>query len=449
MVIIQGLLPPSEHKVNAMYRRYIFTGVILAVLAACSVRKETTVAGNSPNDALPAPYETKSVMNFSHVVGWSNGQTPKAPVGFSVVKYAEGFENPRWMYVTSNGDVLVAEANTHHPFVEKVGAVFVGANKSNSMQKSADRITLLRDADKDGTPEVRETFLEKLNQPFGMLVLGEWFYVANTDGLWRYPYKAGQTRITEKGKKITDLPAGKHNRHWTRNIISNKDGSKIYIAVGSGSNVGENGMEAELLKAAVLEINPDGSDLKVYAGGLRNPVGMDWAPGTNVLWTVVNERDELGDDLVPDYLTHVEEGGFYGWPYVYIGQHVDPRIPEQPEITKNTIVPDVLLGPHTASLGLVFYKGSSFPKKYHNGAFIVQHGSWNRSTLSGYKVIFVPFNNGKPSGNPEDFLTGFMADLEKDKVHGRPVGAAVMPDGAMLITDDVTNIIWRVSATSK
>lgn len=427
----------------------MFKGVtiicLLFALLSCKAKKEMTQNHPSKNDTLPPPYDTKSVKNFSNVVGWEDGQLPKAPDGFTVRKYADGFENPRWLYVTSGGDILVAESNSNHPLVERIGAFFIGANKSNNLHQSADRITLLRDTNNDGTPDVRSTFLDNLNQPFGMLVLGNWFYVANTDGLVRYPYAAGQTKITEKGKKIIDLPAGKYNRHWTRNILANKDGSKIYIAVGSGSNVAEHGIEAELLKANILEVNPDGSGLKVYASGLRNPVGMDWAPGSNALWTVVNERDELGDNLVPDYLTHVEEGGFYGWPYVYYGDHVDPRVTQKPEIVKNTIIPDVSLGSHTASLGLVFYTENSFPKIYHDGAFVVQHGSWNRSTLSGYKVMFVPFRNGKPSGKPEEFLTGFIHDLDREKVNGRPVCAALLKDGSMLITDDVTNTIWRIS----
>lgn len=432
-----------------MFNRYLIAIVVVS-FSSCKVEKQTTTQETSSSNGLPAPYATKSAKNFSNVVGWKNGNTPKAPEGFTVKKYAEGFENPRWMYVTPNRDVLVAESNSNHPLIERIGAFFIGANKSNNLNKSADRITLLRDTTNDGVPDMREIFLAKLNQPFGMLILGNWFYVANTDGLWRYPYKAGQTKITEQGKKIASLPAGKHNRHWTRNIIANKDGSKIYIAVGSGSNVAENGFESEKHKAAILVVNPDGTDLKVFASGLRNPVGMDWAPGTNTLWTVVNERDELGDDLVPDYLTHVEEDGFYGWPYVYFGQHVDPRITvKHPAYVKNTIVPDVALGAHTASLGLTFYDGTSFPEKYLGGAFVVQHGSWNRSTLSGYKVIFVPFSKGKPSGNPEDFLTGFIDDLSHEKVYGRPVCATLLPDESLLITDDVTNIIWRVSTDKK
>jgi len=374
---------------------------------------------------------------------------PMAPAGFNVTIYADAFQNPRWLYVTPNGDILVAESNSNHPLLERIGALFIGATRSNSMKHSADRITLLRDANHDGVPEVRETFLSHLNQPFGMLALGNWFYVANTDGLWRFPYTPGQTKISGKGDKIVDLPAGKHNRHWTRNLIANAEGSKIYIAVGSGSNVAEYGMANELLRADILEINPDGSDLRVYASGLRNPVGMGWAVGTKTLWTVVNERDELGDELVPDYFTHVEEDGFYGWPYVYYGQHEDPRVKDKPVMAKAAIVPDMNLNSHTASLGLAFYTQKAFPEKYHNGAFIVQHGSWNRSILSGYKVLFVPFQNGKPSGKPEDFLTGFIVNLEKEKVHGRPVGVVVLPDGSLLITDDVTNTIWQVRYAAK
>jgi glucose/arabinose dehydrogenase len=351
------------------------------------------------------------------------------------------------MYITPNGDILVAESNSNHPLGEKIGGTLIGASKSNNLSKSADRITLLRDHDNDGIPETHDVFLEKQAQPFGMLVLDEWFYVGNTDAIWRFPYESGQTRIIGDGEKIAVLPAGKHNRHWTRNIIASADGRKLYVAIGSGSNVGEHGIENELLRANILEMDIDGGNERVYAAGLRNPVGMAWAPGGKTLWTVVNERDELGDDLVPDYLTGVREGGFYGWPYTYYGNHDDPRVEEpRPEAVNETIVPDVQLGSHTASLGLVFYTNNAFPEKYRNGAFIAQHGSWNRSTLAGYKVVFVPFVDGKPSGKPEDFLTGFIADLEKDKVRGRPVGLVVMPDGSLLVADDVNGVIWRVTA---
>ena len=394
---------------------------------------------------LPPPYATKSHMNYSHVKGWAHGETPRAPAGFQVDLYADGFENPRWMYALPNGDVLVAESNSNHSFFTKIGAAIVGANKSNSMKHSVDRITLLRDTDHNGIPEFRSVFLRNLEQPFGMLLIGNYFYVANTNALLRYPYAPGDTQITAAAEKILDLPAGKINRHWTRNIITNKDHSKIYIAVGSGTDHAEKGIANEKMRAGILEINPDGTGLRIYAAGLRNPVGMGWAPGTATLWAAVNERDLLGDNLVPDYLTSVKEGAFYGWPYSYYGRHMDPRVKEQaPELVNRAVVPDVRLGAHTASLGLAFYTGRNFPEKYRNGAFIAQHGSWNRKPVSGYKVLFVPFNAGRPSGEPEDFLTGFIKDSTASVVRGRPVGLLVLKDGAMLVTDDKTNRIWRV-----
>lgn len=421
-----------------------FTGLIISLLVLATTNAQTV-------DSLPPISASKSYSNYSNVIGWKNGRTPKAPPGFTVTKYADGFKNPRWMYVTPNGDVLVAQSNSNYPLWKKIGAWFIGASKSKSFKNSSDLITLLRDVDKDGSPDERAVFLEKeLDQPFGMLVLDDWFYVANTNGLLRFPYKPGQSQLSGKAEKITTLPAGKANRHWTRNITANKDGSKIYIAVGSGSNVGEKGAEAEFMKAAILEIDPDGSGLRIFASGLRNPVGMDWNPVTGDLWTAVNERDGLGNNLVPDYLTSVRENGFYGWPYVYNGQNEDPRVKWVPSAqVENTLLPDVNVGPHTASLGLMFYTGDSFPDKYRNGAFVVQHGSWNRQVLSGYKVVFVPFENGEQTGKPEDFLTGFIVDGKKDEVYGRPVGAAVLLDGSMLITDDVTNTIWRISWDGK
>ncbi|CAN5721176.1 sorbosone dehydrogenase family protein [soil metagenome] len=427
------------------------TSKMICIKAFCSIASLLIISmpgySQHKKDTLPAPYATRSSMNFSKVIGWKDGKMPTAPKGFKVTRYADGFQNPRWMYVTPNGDLLVAETNSNYTFIQKAGAVVLGANRADDLSHSADRITLLRDNNKDGIPDEKDSLLTGLNQPFGMLVMGDWLYVGNTNALVRYPYKAGQTKITDSAQKIIDLPAGKFNRHWSRNIIANADNSKIYIAIGSGSNVAEKGIENELLRANILEINPDGSGMRVYASGLRNPVGMGWAPGTATLWTAVNERDELGDNLVPDYLTSVKDGGFYGWPYAYYGQHIDPRVKEQkPDLVKRTIVPDVNLGSHTASLGLAFYTKKSFPIKYQGGAFIAQHGSWNRSVLAGYKVVYVPFVNGKPSGKPQDFLTGFVADLAKEKVHGRPVGVVVLPDGSILVTDDVSNVIWRVSA---
>ncbi|MXN91788.1 sorbosone dehydrogenase family protein [Flavobacterium sp. Sd200] len=373
---------------------------------------------------LPAPFATESVTKNSKMVDWENN-IPKAPAGFTVTKFAGDLDNPRNTYIAPNGDIFVAESGTVH---------------------SADRITLFRDKDKDGTFETRVVFAEKLKQPYGMLVLKNSFYVANTDGLYQYPYKEGDLKLTGTGKKIVELPAGGYNNHWTRNLIANADGSKIYISVGSGSNVGENGMEYEVRRADILEVNPDGTGEIIYAAGIRNPVGMDWNPVNKELWTAVNERDELGDGLVPDYVTSVKKGAFYGWPYAYFGPIEDPRMKgKAPELVAKTIVPDVSVGAHTASLGIAFYTGNTFPDKYKNGAFVGQHGSWNRSVLSGYKVLFVPFKDGKPSGQPEDFLTGFIADEEKAKVYGRPVDVTVMNDGSLLVNDDAGNTLWKVT----
>ncbi|MGA0560004.1 PQQ-dependent sugar dehydrogenase [Larkinella sp. VNQ87] len=436
---------------------FAYSLLLTALLSACgqsnksetSESAETATTEQAEAPAAPdLPPPSESSTHFSNVVGWKDGETPKAPAGFVVTEYARDLENPRQAYVLPNGDVLVVESQTERKgVVKKVESAVSGRAKSENTGKSANRITLLRDANNDGKPELREVFLENLNQPFGMVLVGNTFYVANTDGVLTFPYQTGQTKITAAGKAIRPLPAGGYNNHWTRNLIANADGSKIYISVGSGSNVGENGMEHEVRRACILEMNPDGSGERIYASGLRNPVGMDWAPGTNTLWTAVNERDELGDDLVPDYITGVKEDGFYGWPYAYFGPTEDPRWkgkqPDMSLVTK-TIAPDVALGAHTASLGLTFYDKEAFPEKYRNGAFIGQRGSWNRSAFSGYKVVFVPFQNGKPSGKPEDFLTGFIID-DKD-VHGRPVGVTVLPDGALLVADDAGNRLWRVSA---
>ncbi|MFA6151128.1 MAG: sorbosone dehydrogenase family protein [Chitinophagaceae bacterium] len=351
------------------------------------------------------------------------------------------------MIVAPNGDVLVALSNSERSAKQKIIGAVVGQQKAEVPGKSANQIILYRDKNGDGHPDASYILLSELNQPYGMLIIGNWLYVANTDGVLKFPYKTGDTTITGTGEKILDLPAGGYNNHWTRNLIANAAKTKIYISVGSASNVAEHGMEYEIRRANILEINPDGTGEKIYAGGLRNPVGMDWAPGTNTLWTVVNERDQLGDDLVPDYLTSVQSGAFYGWPYSYFGQNEDPRRKgENPQLIKKAIVPDVTLGAHTASLGLAFYTANQFPDKYRGCAFIGQHGSWNRSELAGYKVAFVPFKNGKPFGKPEDFLTGFIADLEKGTVYGRPVGVSQTKDGALLVADDVSGIIWRIAA---
>lgn len=310
---------------------------------------------------------------------------------------------------------------------------------------------LFRDNNNDGRPELKTVFLTGLNRPFGMLILDNQFYVANTDGTLVYPYRQGQTRLMGKGKKILTLPAGGYNSHWTRNLIARKDGQRIFVTVGSASNVGEYGMKNERRRACILEIKPDGSGERIYASGLRNPQGMDFAPGTNTLWTAGNERDELGDDLVPDFLTSVRENGFYGWPYSYWGQHPDPRLKDRqrPDLVKKAIVPDVNMGPHTASLGLAFEEKLAWPGSYKGAAFIGQHGSWNRAELSGYQVVFVPFKNSKPTGEMQPFLTGFIADKKNRKVYGRPVGVAFDRTGALIIADDAGGVIWRISVPKK
>jgi glucose/arabinose dehydrogenase len=354
---------------------------------------------------------------------------PTPAPGFEVSLFAENLASPRQAYVLPNKDVLVVEARREWP---------------DRPQKSANRITLFRDTNGDGKPDVREAFLTGLNMPHGMLLLGNWFYVANTNAVMRYPFRGG-IKIDAKGEKILDLPAG---GHYTRNLLADPVGKKVYVAVGSTTNVDEQRIdEKDPRRAAILEINPDGSAMRVFAGGLRNPVGMDWEPRTKTLWTVVNERDLLGDDLVPDFLTSVKEGAFYGWPYSYFGQNEDPRKKGQrPDLVAKAIKPDYALGAHTAALGLVFYDGKTFPPRYHGGAFIGMHGSWNRSKMVGYKVAFVPFRNGKPAGPLEDILTGFIADESKYEAYGRPVGVTVAPDGSLLVADDAGGKVWRVSA---
>ncbi len=387
------------------------------------------VVGPADQLMLPPPNHTDSNEKRSNIMGWPEGRTPTALPGFRVTAFAENMASPRELYTLPNGDILVAETPR-------------GGTPPSGRPT---RITLLRDADQDGQPEVREVFLENdLNRPHGMAVIGDRFYVGNTDGVVMFPYQTGQTQITARGEKLLDLPTG---GHYTRNVAAKPDGSKLYISVGSRTNVDENGMDAQdPRRAAVLEINPDGSGMRVFAGGLRNPVGLRFQPGTDTLWTVVNERDRLGDDLVPDLLTSVRDGAFYGWPYTYFGKNVDPRkAGERPDLVAKAISPDYSLGPHVAPLGLTFYTGTTFPAEYHGGAFIGLHGSWNRSQFNGYKVAFIPFENGRPSGNPQDFLTGFIANTADSTVYGRPVGVTVMQDGSLLVADDGGNVVWRVA----
>jgi len=409
-------------------------------------------AGTGPTPKLPPPKKSLlPTVNVAPAEGWPSGAKPTPADGLAVSAYASGLEHPRWIYVLPNGDVLVAETDAPAKH-DEVGGIknFVMKREmksAGSSTPSANRITLLRDADGDGIPETKTVFLQGLNSPFGMALVGNNLYVANTDALMRFPYKEGQTQITAPGIKIVGLPAGKINHHWTKNVIASRDGSRLYVTVGSNSNAGENGIENETNRAAILEIDPKNGDTRVFASGLRNPNGLGWEPQSGALWTAVNERDELGSDLPPDYMTSVKDGGFYGWPYSYYGQHIDDRVkPQRPDMVAKAIVPDYALGPHTASLGLVFYDGKLLPQRYAGGVFIGQHGSWNRKPHSGYKVIFVPFSGGHPSGPPEDVLTGFLS--ADGKALGRPVGVAVDRAGALLVADDVGNTVWRVTAAT-
>jgi glucose/arabinose dehydrogenase len=422
---------------------------IVALLGACTEAAKLPVdAGMGAKPELPPPVRRAlPTVNVAKAVGWQAGAMPTPAPGMHVNAFAQGLEHPRWLYVLPNGDVLVAETNA--PPKPEDGKGIKGFFMKKLMKKagsgipSANRITLLRDTDGDGVADQHSVFIANLNSPFGMALVGSDFYVANTDAVVRFPYSPGAMSISAPGVQVAPLPGGPLNHHWTKNLIASPDGTRLYATVGSNSNIAEHGMEREVNRAAILEIVPATGKVELFASGLRNPNGMDWEPVTGMLWTVVNERDELGSDLVPDYLTSVQRGGFYGWPYSYYGQHVDTRpVPARPDLVAKAIVPDYALGPHTASLGLVFYDGDWFPPKYRGGAFIGQHGSWNRKPASGYKVIFVPFATGKPSGAHEDILTGFRVG---DVAYGRPVGVTVAGDGALLVADDVGNIVWRVA----
>ncbi|MFZ1425956.1 MAG: sorbosone dehydrogenase family protein [Geminicoccaceae bacterium] len=420
-------------------------------LAAAAAEAQSPPVGFGPDPALPKPEKSLlPTVNIATAKGWPQGETPTAASGLAVAAFAADLAHPRWLYVLPNGDVLVAESNSQpkestgvKDWVTKQVMKVAGAGPA-----SADRITLLRDADGDGKPETRTVFLQNLRSPFGMALVGNDFYVANTDAVVRFPYEDGQTEITAAGAKLVDLPAGPINHHWTKNLIASPDGSKLYVTVGSNSNVGENGMENERDRAAILEVDRASGSSRVFASGLRNPNGLAWQPQTGELWTAVNERDELGDNLVPDYMTSVRDGAFYGWPYSYFGPNVDERVqPPRPDLVATAVAPDYALGAHTASLGLCFYTANALPEHYRSGAFIGQHGSWNRSEPAGYKVIFVPFADGRPAGLPEDVLTGFLD--EGGSALGRPVGVAVDGKGALLVADDVGNVIWRVTPAAQ
>ncbi|HEX2724088.1 MAG TPA: sorbosone dehydrogenase family protein [Gemmatimonadaceae bacterium] len=433
----------------AQWRIVVSLASSLAIAACATPARLPVDAGIGPQPVLPKPRTSLiPTINVVDAKAWKKGQTPKSADGTTVTAFAAGLQHPRWLHVLPNGDVLVAETNG--PPRPEDGKGIKGyffklfQKKAGGAVPSANRITLLRDTDGDGVADVTALFIGDLNSPFGMALVGNTLYVANADAVVRFPYTPGATRITASAVKVTDLPGGKLNHHWTKSLIASPDGSKLYAGVGSNSNVAENGIEKENERAAIWEIDPVTGTHRVYASGLRNPVGMSWVPATGALWVAVNERDELGSDLVPDYMTSVREGGFYGWPYSYYGDHVDSRVkPPRPDLVATAIVPDYALGPHTASLGLTYASGTSLPAHLDGGMFVGQHGSWNREPRSGYKVIFVPFTNGRPSGKPIDVLTGFVK--ENGDAMGRPVGVAIDKRGGLLVADDVGNTVWRVS----
>jgi glucose/arabinose dehydrogenase len=434
-----------------MTRKQLVLASALLALSLSAGAQTSYPVGWGPNPALPAPERSLiPTLNVAPAEPWPKGAHPVPAPGLAVSAYASGLEHPRWVYVLPNGDVLVAETNK--PPEEKEPTSIRGAVQKHEQKKagagapSANRITLLRGVDANGAAATRTAFLEGLHGPFGMALVGHNLYIANADALLRFPYKTGDTRITAKGVKVMDLPAG-INHHWTKNVVASPDGNTLYVSVGSNSNAAEAGIEAEQGRAAIWEYDIASGKSHIYATGLRNPVGMAFHPQSRALWTSVNERDELGNDLVPDYMTAVKEGAFYGWPYSYYGQHIDDRVkPQRPELVAKAIAPDYALGNHTASLGLTFYDGNLLPQ-YKNGALVSQHGSWNRKPFAGYQLVYVPFNNGKPSGPPQEVLTGF---LSKDAhAYGRPVGVAVDKNGAILLADDVGNTVWRITPAAR
>jgi len=428
---------------------------IAAALAACGGQaklREGEDTGAKP-EIVPPETSLLPVVNIAPARGWNGVDTPTPAAGLAVKAFANGLDHPRWLYVLPNGDVLVAESNAPpgKRGIKGIKGKVMGSlmKKAGSGVPSANRITLLRDADGDGIAETRSVFAQNLTSPFGMALVGDTLFVANADALVKFPYSPGQKQLAAAPRKVIDLPgAGEQlNHHWTKSLIASADGTQLFVGVGSNSNIADNGMEAEANRANILQIDPATGTQRVFASGLRNPVGIAWEPGSGALWAVVNERDELGNDLVPDYLTRVDAGAFYGWPYSYWGQHVDARVkPQKPDLVATTRVPDFALGSHVAPLGLTFATGQKLGDGYADGAFIGLHGSWNRDPLSGYKVVFVPFRNGQPTGSMVDVLGGFLdTDLN---ARGRPVGVAIARDGALLVADDVGNAVWRVSAAT-
>ena len=440
-----------------MSTRLVFTALLgAATLSACAgqavsqqVDAQGYAPGFGPRPTLPAPeHSLIPTLHIAPAQPWPQGTHPTPAAGLAASAYASGLEHPRWLYVLPNGDVLVAESNKPDNGPKetgiRAGVQRIEQKRAGAGVASPNRIILLRGVGADGAALSRTVFMQGLNSPFGMALVGQQLYIANADALMRFPYKTGETSIGAQGEKVMDLPSG-INHHWTKNVAASPDGKKLYVTVGSNSNVGENGIEAEQGRAAIWEYDIASGKSRIFASGLRNPNGLAFQPQTGALWTAVNERDELGKDLVPDYMTAVKDGAFYGWPYSYYGRHVDTRVaPQRPELVARAIAPDYALGAHTASLGLAFYDARLMPQ-FRNGALVGQHGSWNRRPYAGYKLIYVPFTDGKPSGPPQDVLTGFLSP--DGKAYGRPVGVAVDRQGAILLADDVGNTVWRITPT--
>jgi glucose/arabinose dehydrogenase len=420
----------------------------VAALAGCAQKGDDPMKQYGPNPVLPEPKQYLfPPMSVPKEIGWKAGETPTVPAGLKIQAIATGLMHPRMVYTLPDGDILVVESNGPGSNKFRVKDYIQGKVKARggSAAKGANRITLLRDTNGDGVPDLKTVFLEHLNSPFGVVLVGNTLYVANTDGIVAYPYTAGATRITAAPLKLAELPAGEINHHWTKSLTASPDGSKLYVGVGSNSNITENGMDVEQGRAAIYEVDRLTGAKRIYASGVRNPTGLAFEPGTNKLFAIANERDEIGPDLVPDYLTAIREGGFYGWPYSYWGQHVDVRVhPQNPAAVAKAIRPDYALSSHVATLGIAFSAGETLSPTFASGAFIGEHGSWDRSPLNGYQVIFVPFVGGMPTGRPVPVVTGFLGK-DTGTVRGRPVGLTLDKTGALIIADDTGNTVWRVS----
>src|ERR1700677_3539657 len=438
-------------KITSLTNPKRFAVLLFAIaslgLAGCDENAGDPAKQIGANPVLPALQQYfMPPIRIAKAVGWDKGEDPTVPQGLQIHALATGLEHPRSLYVLPNGDVLVVESNGPKAPVNRPKDIITGWVQSfaGAKAKDANRITLLRD-NGDGRPMLRTELVLPLTAPFGVALVGHDLYVANTDAIVRYPYQDGQPSITAAGTKLTDLPGGPIDHHWTKALLASPDGSKLYVGVGSNSNITENGIRAEYERAAIWAVDRASGAHRIFASGIRNPTGLQWEPETGKLWAIANERDEIGPDLVPDYLTSVKDGGFYGWPYSYYGKHLDPRVqPQRPDLVATAIIPDYALSSHVAPLGVVFYTGDNLPQKYRSGAFVSEHGSWDRTPLSGYKVVFVPFSGGQPIGPAQDVVTGFL-DAD-NHARGRPVGLAVDRSGGLLIADDVGNTVWRMSS---